>query len=421
MAEIDIKPLPPQEAVAFFRRKGYAYSFSWKDIWTQEHARAFTVAKAMRVDILQDIRQEVDRALAEGTTFEQFRAALTPKLQAKGWWGRQAMTDPNTGERIVAQLGSPRRLRIIYDTNLRMARSAGRWEAAQRLKGSRPYLRYTAVMDSRTRPEHRAWHNIVRPVDDDFWRTHYPPNGWNCRCIVQSLNDRDLARLGLKVSPPQSFKTRRYVNQRAGVVADLPEGIDPGFGYNVGNAGLRGVTPSPLSGDPMPIPPDINPPATDAALMPRRRPASWVLPEQTSIPDAIHEFTKHLGGTGGQALFVDVIGEMLIADDNLFRNDKGEYKILKRGRLHYVKFLAESIKDPDEIWYYWDFHKERQQWRLVRRYIGRYEVPGESAPAVSMFELSRDGWRGVTGFRADSNQYLENQRRGRRVYRRQEP
>ncbi|RIK92480.1 MAG: hypothetical protein DCC73_11900 [Proteobacteria bacterium] len=196
MPEIDLKPLPPEEAVKFFRDKGYAFSFNWKDMWQEEHGRAFTVAKAMRLDILQDIRQSVDKALADGITFEQFRKELTPILQKKNWWGRQTMTDPKTGETIMAQLGSPRRLRIIYDTNLRMARAAGRWEAAQRLKKRRPFLRYTAVLDSRTRPEHRAWHNTVLPVDHPFWQTHYPPNGWNC--FPAETVVRCAAKLGLK-------------------------------------------------------------------------------------------------------------------------------------------------------------------------------------------------------------------------------
>ena len=42
---------------------------------------------------------------------------------------------------------------------------------------------------SRVREAHKILEAIVRPVDDQFWNTYYPPNGWNCRCSVEQLSD----------------------------------------------------------------------------------------------------------------------------------------------------------------------------------------------------------------------------------------
>ena len=36
----------------------------------------------------------------------------------------------------------------------------------------------------------------MRPVDDDFWNTYYPPNGYNCRCTVVQTSERT-TRLGM--------------------------------------------------------------------------------------------------------------------------------------------------------------------------------------------------------------------------------
>ena len=80
--------LPPDKAVEYFRSKGYTFSWDWWEVWQQAHAKAFTVAKAMQMDVLQDIREMVDRAIEEGLTFRQFRAELEPRLKAKGWWGK---------------------------------------------------------------------------------------------------------------------------------------------------------------------------------------------------------------------------------------------------------------------------------------------------------------------------------------------
>ncbi len=147
------------------------------------------------------------------------------------------MVDPATGEIRTVQLGSPRRLRTIFDTNLRMSYAHGRWQQIERVKNARPFLRYVATLDDRTRAQHRAWHGTVLPVDHPFWESHYPPNGWGCRCIVQQLSQADLDEFGLGVSqgpPAGSLETRPWHNKRTGVTVQVPRGIDPGFQHNVG-------------------------------------------------------------------------------------------------------------------------------------------------------------------------------------------
>jgi SPP1 gp7 family putative phage head morphogenesis protein len=236
---LEFKNLPPKEAIAAFERKGYTFGFDWQDVWQHEHATAFTVAKVSRLDILQDIRGAMDLAIKNGMTPQEFKKQLTPILQAKGWWGRKDQVDPSTGEVRNVQLGSGRRLQTIFDVNMRASYGAGKWERIQRTKSKRPNLRYFSVRDGRTRPQHRAWHGIVLPVDHEFWKSHYPPNGWRCRCTVQQLSDRDLERYGYELSPNPAIQTRKWVNKNTGEIHDVPVGIDPGFAYNVGEAAMR--------------------------------------------------------------------------------------------------------------------------------------------------------------------------------------
>ena len=148
MAAIELEPLPPREAVEFFRQKGYRMAFAWQDMPAQEHAAAFTVAKAMRLDVLKEIRGATDRAIAEGTTFQDFRRTLGPQLRDKGWWGKREMVDPVTGETVNAQLGSDARLRKIFDTNVSTAYSEGQSERIQRNIELFPYLRTCAARAS---------------------------------------------------------------------------------------------------------------------------------------------------------------------------------------------------------------------------------------------------------------------------------
>lgn len=231
---LKLQALPPREAIEFFRQKGYKIGFDWRDVWQREHQAAFTVAKATRIDLLQDIRGAIDAALADGTTFETFRKALQPTLMQKGWWGKAMMTDPDTGEDKLVQLGSTRRLKTIYDTNLRSAHGEGQWERIQESKRAFPYLIYDANNSAQPRHEHSAWDGLVLPADHPFWLEHMPIKAWGCKCRVRQLSQAQLERRGLEISEAPKVPTSTYINQRTGEVQKIPAGVDPAFHYPPG-------------------------------------------------------------------------------------------------------------------------------------------------------------------------------------------
>jgi SPP1 gp7 family putative phage head morphogenesis protein len=253
--------LPPEKAIEYFTSKGYTFSWDWQDVWQEAHAKAFTVAKALRMDVLQDIREMVQKSLDEGITFARFKKELTPKLQAKGWWGKEKIIGDEEGGKVV-QLGSPRRLHTIYQTNLQTAYMAGRYAQQMENVADRPYWQYVAVLDSATRPAHRRLHGKVFPYDDPFWDAFYPPNGWNCRCRVRALSAQDVKDRDLEVSQGKDQLHEEEVlvsrNTRDGVVPGFTPGTtrykkvtvytdpktgltvypDAGWSYNPGKAWL---------------------------------------------------------------------------------------------------------------------------------------------------------------------------------------
>ncbi|MBF0481285.1 MAG: minor capsid protein [Desulfovibrionaceae bacterium] len=259
MAEIpDLKAvfgLPPEKAIAFFRSKGLEITFDWHDVWKDAHAKAFTVAKCTRLDVLKDIRAALDKALAQGQTLAQFQKELTPVLQAKGWWGRQLVTDPRTGEQIKAELGSPRRLALIYSANMQTAYMAGRYREQLENADAQPWWMYVAVMDARTRPAHAAMNGQTFRYDDPFWAACYPPNGWNCRCRVRAMDGDTVKTKGVK---PQSSAGRMskdevVVSRRTGEIRertvytdpkrDIRFSPDPGWDYNPATSWMQGMGP----------------------------------------------------------------------------------------------------------------------------------------------------------------------------------
>lgn len=229
--------VPDDAAIAALKRRGlnFAPSGHWTEVWQQAHQTGFTVAQSAGFDVLGDIHAALVKAMAQGLTFDQFRKDLTPRLQAKGWWGRSEGADPLTGQVREAQLGSPRRLQTIFDVNLRVSAAQGDWERQQSVKDARPYLRYTALRDNRTRPLHRRWHAIILPQDDPWWETHYPPNGWRCRCKAMSVSAEDLEAEGWQVTQtPPDEGAAPWVNPRTGETLMVPRGIDPGWAYHPG-------------------------------------------------------------------------------------------------------------------------------------------------------------------------------------------
>lgn len=382
---VTLTPLPPAEAIAFFRSKGLTESFAWEDVWEEEHAKAFTVAKAMKREILEDIRAALDEALAEGRTLDQFREELTPVLQARGWWGRQEMTDPLTGETREVQLGSPRRLRTIFEVNMRSAYQAGRWERIERVKVTMPYLRYVAVMDGRTRPEHRAWHGVVLPVDDPWWDTHYPPCGWRCRCTVTQMSARTLENRGFEVTAdPPRFPPKPFVNRRTGEVTVVETGLDPGFNFNVGKAYLDGVTPRPL-----PDAPDRGGEESPEIFAASDVRAGELLPADVGLEEAASLFLEMAGATGG-AVIEDVAGERLALGPALFQRLDGRAPGWPAARVRSLGLIARAIMEPDQIRECW---REAEDGRkvLVRRYVAAFRTPDGLIDVVA--EFGREGWR----------------------------
>ncbi len=227
---------PPAAVRDYFTAKGLQPSFDWKEVWAQEHAFAFTVAKATELDVLTSIRDSLQQSLDKGGTFADWKKDLTPELQRLGWWGRDERTDPDTGEVREVQLGSPRRLRTIWRTNMRTARAAGQWERGQQSKTGLPYYLYRLGPSEVHRPHHVEKDGLILPVDDPFWNEWFPPNGWGCKCWLRQITESEARSLGYSGAPAPAVPDVPFKNDRTGETLAVPRGIDPGWASNPGKA-----------------------------------------------------------------------------------------------------------------------------------------------------------------------------------------
>lgn len=213
--------VPPKEALEYFKGKGLKPAFSYRDVWKEEHRYAFTVAKVLEKDLLKDVRDSITKALAEGIPFEQWKQEVKPTLDQSGWAA------------YGTERTEPFRLKIIYQTNMRVARAAGQWERAQKTKAALPNFEYNLGPSEHHRPEHEAWDGLVLPIDDPFWDEHNPPNGWGCKCWLRQIGRRETDDLGgLSEAPETNYVD--WTNPSTGQTEQVPEGVDPGWDYNPG-------------------------------------------------------------------------------------------------------------------------------------------------------------------------------------------
>lgn len=192
--------LPPAEAVKFFEKKGYKITWNWQETLDEANNKVFQVAKAINMDVLQDIREEVEKAIAQGISYKEFVENLEPILVKRGWWGRKTVIGPDGKETV--QLGSPHRLQTIYRTNVQSAYNAGRWQGQEENKDRRPYLMLIEILDSKTRTTHRSRSGSIAKVDSSFWQapnSWYPPNGFNCRGRVRALTEEQAKEKGIGI------------------------------------------------------------------------------------------------------------------------------------------------------------------------------------------------------------------------------
>lgn len=169
-----------KEAIAYSERKKVELPDEFYGL--RQKYGATTVSGLAGMSQIQFVIEQLNTALRDGKTFGQFKKMVRD--------GELNITLPD------------HRLDTIFRTNIQQAYNFGRWQQQELVKDTRPYLMYDAVNDSRTRPTHMALDNTILPRDDPFWRTHYPPLGYRCRCIVVSLSQSQAEKRGIAKEAP---------------------------------------------------------------------------------------------------------------------------------------------------------------------------------------------------------------------------
>lgn len=147
-----------------------------------QRSQTVSIAGLASLEQIKFVIDLVSDALRKGKTFADFQKEVKA--------GGQSITLPK------------HRLDNIFRTNMQVAYNRGRWQQQKTVSSTRPYLMYDAVNDSRTRPTHLTFDGTILHRDDPWWKTHYPPCGYRCRCTVISLTEKQAQKRGITPAAP---------------------------------------------------------------------------------------------------------------------------------------------------------------------------------------------------------------------------
>lgn len=363
--------LKPEEIIKWYESKGNVISWDWQEVYAQAHAKSFTVTKAMKLDILQTIKDEYINSLEHGNTPRDFSNNLEPTLKKLGWWGKQKAKDvpgydPKSGidpEKVV-QLGSPHRLQKIFRINSTVSYNAQRYKFQMENTATHPYLQYIQVQRPSKRDEHAKFDKKVFRYDDPIVSIIYPPSDWECKCRMVGKSAADLKREGLKVSSGKDFDT-----------SDIPEE----WRHNPGEAFFDRKPAKELPGQKKWN--EYN--RTDIKQLEKK----YFLTQPELIPKAstLNAAVEQLANTFGVNKNEKIKYISTPAGDVIINYDLLSHMVEKRkeARERYANYILPTLQDPFEIYQTrYDDNKDRL------RYIGLFEGNNN---LLSVVTINRDG------------------------------
>jgi SPP1 gp7 family putative phage head morphogenesis protein len=174
------------EAVDHFAQRITLSDEERKLVPERARSRAFWIAGASQLDVVQSVKDSLDKAIADGTPLDAWKKQVRQQL-ADEWGG-----------------DNPKRLELIMRNAAQTSYNAGRWyqltePSVLRL---RPFFQFDAVIDDRTTEPCRTWDTTILPAEHEFWLRAWPPIHHGCRSSVRSLRRSQAEREGVSESPP---------------------------------------------------------------------------------------------------------------------------------------------------------------------------------------------------------------------------
>lgn len=173
-----------------------------------------TVQRAIAAGISQRFFNDLpifNRRMAS-TTYDLARIAVINTIfravNAQGLTNVKANLDADNLRGLIRSAA-----RTSFRTALLNTYNRGTYQEAIDNDDDDTYFVYDAVNDSRTRPNHEALDGVVKKVTDDFWTTHTPPLGFNCRCVLRTLTPGQARRRAESEGRSRNATGQAHINE----------------------------------------------------------------------------------------------------------------------------------------------------------------------------------------------------------------
>ncbi len=170
----DVASLPFEEAVAYLQKREILPAEKYYALSDRARFRAFTLSRIADGDIMERVKDELARNVADGGGLQSFLQKTDTEILA------------GVG---LAGAGGGWYWENVYRTNVQTAYNAGRALAFDAVKPVALELvgigdaRQTEVCRRLTQPP------VRRLYTDAFWKTHWPPFHFGCRTTVRAIYD----------------------------------------------------------------------------------------------------------------------------------------------------------------------------------------------------------------------------------------
>jgi SPP1 gp7 family putative phage head morphogenesis protein len=217
-----LEPVPHDEAIAFIKDKPVVSRDVFDHFLPDLKARAFTITGVESANVRQKVRDRI-ADLPAGANWDDVKKDIVADLSP---WLVDESADPEVRDAQIA--AANRRAELLIRTHGFQAYQATQYDVMTRQKEVFPFWQYMSMQDEAVRESHAALDGLILPADSPFWKDHYPPWDWGCRCQVVSLTEEEAAAAG---ADPEAYgrmlsdvEERRLENQ--GV-------LDDGAGHNI--------------------------------------------------------------------------------------------------------------------------------------------------------------------------------------------